>query len=358
MSIFDDIAELDRPQFFNGQRLFASDLQGLETLNREMRWLHNQSLHQPGIGNGYAVTGKKGANSVTIGPGYALDSTGREIVLTSTTTLSIPPVAGQPDGTPSYYDLTVSYPDDSQLPTAETRAGVCAPQGVIRLLDQPLFCWVALAPLNGDPTNLVVAEPAQAQAISHGDMIVLTQIAVLDCALYQDVSLVQRRSARPTCAPYIAAGTETPSWLSSTPFPPPAESRPVVGPSVRRATVTPLPGAAVNAGGSFLPFLAPIRLIANVDTSRAGFRTVPAYSARISAPSRLLTATGDGSSVQFIADGLVTVTNPTATNFSVDVAILISAPTSNELVRMPDFRDDGFVQLFQSWMITWFGVEG
>mgnify|MGYP001036441712 CR=1 FL=1 len=43
---------LERIQFFNGQRLFASDLQALEAFNREMRWLHNQSLHQPGVGSG------------------------------------------------------------------------------------------------------------------------------------------------------------------------------------------------------------------------------------------------------------------------------------------------------------------
>ena len=50
---------IERLQFFNGQRLFASDLQGLEAFSRGMRWLHNKSLHQPGIGNGFAVAGKK-----------------------------------------------------------------------------------------------------------------------------------------------------------------------------------------------------------------------------------------------------------------------------------------------------------
>src|SRR5438094_6049981 len=100
MSTLDDLAALDRPTFFNGQRLFAPDLQGIEQVNREMRWLHNQSLHQPGIGNGYAVTGRKGERVVTVGPGYAIDSTGREIMLTSTVTLTVPPVAGEEDGSP------------------------------------------------------------------------------------------------------------------------------------------------------------------------------------------------------------------------------------------------------------------
>src|SRR5271169_2924862 len=73
---------LERLTFFNGQRLFADDLQTLESFNREMRWLHNQSLHQPGVGSGYAVTGAKGDRQVTVTPGYALDACGREIVLT------------------------------------------------------------------------------------------------------------------------------------------------------------------------------------------------------------------------------------------------------------------------------------
>ena len=42
-----------------------------------MRWLHNRSLHQPGVGNGYKVTGTQGDRQVTIGPGYALDAYGR-----------------------------------------------------------------------------------------------------------------------------------------------------------------------------------------------------------------------------------------------------------------------------------------
>ena len=109
---------IERLQFFNGQRLFASDLQGLEAFNREMRWLHNESLHQPGIGNGFAVSGKKGDREVRIGPGYAIDAMGREIVLTQTQVEVVPPVASEDDGSPVLFDLTVSYPDDEFLEPA------------------------------------------------------------------------------------------------------------------------------------------------------------------------------------------------------------------------------------------------
>src|SRR6185503_13925357 len=121
MEILKETRFIERLQFFNGQRLFASDLQGLEAFNREMRWLHNRSLHQPGIGNGFAVAGAKGDREVSIGPGYAIDSVGREIVLTEITTRPVPPIASERDGQSVFYDLVVSYPDDSALKEAETR---------------------------------------------------------------------------------------------------------------------------------------------------------------------------------------------------------------------------------------------
>ena len=64
-------------RFFDGQQLFASDLQGIEVSDREQRELHNRSLHQPGVGNGYAVSGPKGDREVVVQPGYALDADGR-----------------------------------------------------------------------------------------------------------------------------------------------------------------------------------------------------------------------------------------------------------------------------------------
>ncbi len=64
---------VERLQFFDGQRLFASDLQQLEAFHRGMRELHNASLHQPGIGAGLAISGIPGDREVVVGPGYALD---------------------------------------------------------------------------------------------------------------------------------------------------------------------------------------------------------------------------------------------------------------------------------------------
>src|SRR5215475_11775666 len=244
---------IERLQFFNGQRLFADDLQGLEAFNREMRWLHNQSLHQPGVGAGFAGNGDKGDREVTIGAGYAIDALGREIALTETQTLSIPPVAGNEQGKPIFFDLTVSYPDDSALEEAETREGVCLPRGVIRLREAPVFCWVELA---GD--NLIPKKPKLRKDIQDNLKIRLARIEVFNCQLNSPVSTDQRLNARPSGNPYIAGGTEKVTDLD------------------QNSALSNLIGAVKQIQ---------VRTItATIDTKQAGFLTTPAYTAHITGP--------------------------------------------------------------------------
>ena len=47
-----EIPILERPAFFSGQRLTAADLDTVQTFHRELRWLHNRSLHSWGIAFG------------------------------------------------------------------------------------------------------------------------------------------------------------------------------------------------------------------------------------------------------------------------------------------------------------------
>jgi hypothetical protein len=243
MSILDETRFVERQKFFNGQRLFAPDLQGLEEFNREMRWLHNRSLHQPGIGNGFAISAGKGDREVSIGPGYAIDALGREIVLTRAQLEPIPPVAGDGKGGSAFYDLTIAYPDDSELEEAETREGICQTRGVVRLREEPIFCWVRMRFQDGRFTaeNLKLSKQ-----IEEGMRLVLARVEIFECKLAQKPSIAQRRSARPSAQPYIACGTTALDvWQ-------PVESNP-----------------ANNS------------IKAEVDTSEAGFITTPCYSARI-----------------------------------------------------------------------------
>ena len=144
MAIIGGTQFLERLQFFNGQRRFAEDLETLDSFNREMRWLHNLSLHPSGVGTGYAVTGNKGDRQVLVTPGYAIDACGREIVLTENHIEPVPPVADDGQGNPVYYDLTVSYPNDSDLVESETRQGICMPQEPCGCAKRPTsagFSW-------------------------------------------------------------------------------------------------------------------------------------------------------------------------------------------------------------------------
>jgi hypothetical protein len=313
MPILDEMQFLERVQFFNGQRLFANDLQSLEAFNREMRWLHNQSLHQPGVGSGYAVTGNIGDRQVTISPGYALDSLGREIILTETFTQAIPPVADNGSGGSVFYLLTVSYPDDTDLKPSETRAGICAQQGVVKLREEPVFCWVRL---NDNDLNRQPVDPNLKLRISKGLFIVLAQIEVFNCKLKQPVSAAQRRNAVPAKQPRIACGVEPRQWVATP------------------ATVDTVPS---------LDEIGTLTLTATIHTAAAGFQATPFYTARLMG-SRLLP---DSDGRPALTDALINLaTNPAPgpQNFTLQVF-----PFSQSDVKVQ--------QIISEWQVAWMGIE-
>ncbi|HEV8239270.1 MAG TPA: hypothetical protein VGS57_07885 [Thermoanaerobaculia bacterium] len=244
MGILDETAFVERLSFFNGQRLFADDLQGIEAFHREMRQLHNVSLHQPGIGRGLAVSGKRDDREVRVGPGYALDSLGREIVLTRDKVEPVPPVAAEDDGQSVFFDLVVSYPADELLEEAETREGICLRRGVVRRREEPVLCWVRLR--RDGAEHLTPLDETLKQEVARGLRIVLARVEVLECRLRQDVSLAERRSARLACQPYIACGSQDIDWVENS--------------DAERGIVS---------------------LTAAIDTSAAGFQTTPCYSVRL-----------------------------------------------------------------------------
>lgn len=361
MSFIRDTRSVEQQRFFNGQRLFDSDLQGIEAFNREMRWLHNQSLHQPGIGNGFAVTGKKGDREVTIGPGYAVDDLGREIVLTSPRTIPAPPVAGDLGGLPKHFLLTVAYPEDADLEIVERRAGLCGDEGATRQRVEPILCWVPLH-ANGTPEDAT-----QAARIQQGRQLVLASIAVRECKLDKDLSLSQRRNAKPSDQPYIACGHDDPTaW--------------------RRWQIGEEPGLSIESASNQQGFYQVIGgLQADINTTDAGFLTEPRYFTRLAGPRvfEFPIPNGDeNESVVAILDGLVHIVNPSATGFTARVLVLSFGSSSQALrIASPsEFGDSGMLftsiavpppvmitngdsQLpddnpFSRWSIVWMGVEG
>jgi hypothetical protein len=322
MTIIGTTQFLERIQFFNGERLFASDLQALESFNREMRWLHNQSLHQAGVGSGFSVMGNVGDPQVVITPGYALDSQGEEIILTQKLVLPIPSVADNGSGGSVFYDLTVSYPQDSDLKASETRVGICncPPEGVVRLREEPVFCWVRL---NDNPSNRQPVDERLKALIQSGMFLVLAQIEVFNCQLRQPVSTAQRRDARPPKSPYIASGLAKArelNWGANVP-----------------------PDRTANAFGFTIGF--PYR--ATVITSSAEFQANPTYVARL-VGSRVDNA--DSPSV--LIDGILNIPPAGVRPYSFEIQLFpVVAPlgagqTPTFLVPKP------------TWDVAWLGIEG
>ncbi|NIE61727.1 MULTISPECIES: hypothetical protein [unclassified Burkholderia] len=330
MGIIGSSQFLERLQFFNGQRLFATDLQTLESFNREMRWLHNQSLHQPGVGSGYAVAGNKGDRQITIAPGYALDACGREIVLTEQQVEPVPPVADDGSGGSVFYDLTVSYPTDADLVETETRMGVCVPQGATRLREAPNFCWIQLG------ATLQPIDPQLKIDVQSNMRIVLARAEVRNCQLYQPLSTVQRRNARPNAQPHVACGSTDPAatvWR--------------LGPLAKSTKI--------------------ITLQVDIDTSAEQFQKTPCYSAQLvgnrlfdsaKLPSDLKSKSALGT---FVLDGLTGILDPTPTGFTFQLTM---PPLGT------DFNPSSFLSLFKGntaggnavlqtnqWSVTWMGVE-
>jgi hypothetical protein len=334
MSFVDLTRSVERQLFTDGQVLFAGDLQQIEGFNREMRWLHNRSLHQPGIGNGYAVTGVKGGTEVGVGAGYAVDDLGREIVLTSGRILPVPPVAGDAAGGPRRFVLTVSYPSDADLEEVELRHGVCDTRGAVRLREEPIFCWV---PLNAD------GSPAADQAeIVSGRRTVLAEIAVRNCRLDRVVGVVQRRNARPPARPLVATGSvEEPKWQPWDPF----EGE--IGLDAEDRRHYRLVGGIQVA----------------IDTRAAAFDTTPAYFARIDGP-RLFRPAGSAVTPfeKVVLNDHLTVAAAGPDGFVAQVLVLRfdTGPVETSPVQELDVADSDLdlPELLAAWRIHWLGIAG
>ena len=322
MDLFDQTSSVERLRFFDGQPLFAADLDGIADFNSAMRWLHNRSLHQPGIGNGYAVSGKKGDREVSVQPGYALDNGGREIVLLDTDVEAVPPVAAERDGTAVFFDLTVSYPADADLEEAETRDGICLPRGAVRLRERPVFCWVRL---ERDVTGrLKPVDPTQGADIDAGVKITLARAQVRNCQLDADLSILERRNARPPVRPHIACGRQLGNWDLWT--------------------------ATDSSGKSF-----PIGVTMAIDTTGASFHVTPCYSARVDAADGarpLQQSSGTDNPDLLALDMPAFVESATASGFTCNVAV----------VNLTSALDDRLGQLLvaqarNAWGVVWLGIE-
>jgi hypothetical protein len=297
-----DIPDLERVTFFSGQRLTAADVTALQRTLRELRWLHNRSLHGWGIGIGLGVTGERGDSQVSIDPGYGVDCLGREVILTDRRVRTVPAVAGAPGGGEAVFYLVAAYQPDADQRVSERRPGVCQPEGTVRLAEEPLIDW---------------RRPDQ---LREGLELLLAQAWIQGCRLSRPVSLAVRRHARPADQPYVAAGQTD------------AEAT---------------PWQAWTSGNAV------IGLEVDVDTRPARFQSVPRYVAHVVGERQLATAPGP-----LLALGFPGVVDPTPEGFTLQVLL---PKTAAPLVNPPALLNattGPAASEAMGWHVVWMGIEG
>ncbi len=310
------IPDLNRVVYFDGQRLAAEDLNEAATVQRELRWLHNRSLHNWGIGLGFAVSGNKGDRQVTVGLGYAVDCLGREIILTEPLTRAVPARSDDGQGNPVIYYLVAAYPDDTQLAAVERRKGECGTDGAVRLQDRANIFWKA----QGE------------QAVQVGIEIVLAQATVQNCQLAKPLSLDQRRSARPLQQPFVAAGS---TMMGFTPWEP---------------LTTKIQNTDTLIG-----------VKAEIDTSDARFGSTPQYQAQLWG-ERYVPLNKQNGQGGFLVEGLTYVAEPARNSFTFNVLLPRNLSVFGNTPVNPDSlfaSGDTLVKAVKdNWWVVWIGVEG
>jgi hypothetical protein len=117
----DENQTLDRLNYFNGQRLEASDLKVEQNYHIFVRRILNRSLYSPGIASGLEVTEKADdKHKVVVSPGLALDSVGREIVLLDSREVQVIGSPSEVEGVVFGNYLVIEY---DEAKTAETVDG-------------------------------------------------------------------------------------------------------------------------------------------------------------------------------------------------------------------------------------------
>jgi hypothetical protein len=296
-----DIPDIERITFFTGQRLTEKDFAALQRANRELRWLHNRSLHSWGIGIGLAVAGERGNSTVTVEPGYGVDCLGREIILTGRRVIPVPAVAHGSGGGEAVYYLVAFYQEDTDQKVAERRPGICLPEGTVRLSEEPRIDW---------------RRPEQ---LREGLELILVQAWIQNCQLSRPLSMAARRFARPSQQPYIAAGQTD------------REKTPWALWDVNNQT---------------------IGVLTHVNTSAVRFRTTPHYMAHVVGERHF---SGELGTILMVV-GFPAIVDATPAGFTLQV-LLPEVAVSNintGLVRDPSAGI--FNQL--GWHVVWMGIEG
>jgi hypothetical protein len=295
----------DRVTYRDGQLLTAQDLRDDKRRIDRLRWLHNRYLHDTwGIALGFEVKKPDSeGKAVVVGPGFAMDDSGRELLLAEGLHLTVPDVKG-----PQKFVLTLSYQEDAAFRDRSDLAALCVGGGLDPGIERPQITW------------------RQPEDVRFGPQVPLVQVKVVDRAIQGELDSRVRRNARPLVRPHIGWGTTE---------------------AGRTGWRIWQEGEQENLG-----------LEAVVDTSEAGFSHTPFYFAVLHgdfsnpalepplSPTDLWPA---GSKPTFSPDAISFITGATKESFKYHVIAVKGLP-SDEFVGSTKAEERG-------WSISWLGIE-
>jgi hypothetical protein len=293
----------DRVTYRDLQLLQARDLRDDVRRDARLRWLHTRYLHLIwGIAFGFEVQPSTDQTAVAVGPGYAVDSAGRDLVLPDSIELAVPATIG-----PTTFVLIAGYQEDAAFPNRRDLSSLCLEGGLDPRHERPLLAWV------------------RQDDARFGPQVPLAQGEVTNGHVSVPLDVRPRRYARRLARPHVGWGS---TEAGNTGW--------VVGPLEEHR----------------------MWLTATIDTSEAGFTKVPFYFARLrigpgapTTPPWLTSVSGPTatSDQRFSTDGFTLIANPDVDYFEYQVLQLPGLPISRIV--------DPTVAEKEGWSIDWLGIE-
>jgi hypothetical protein len=183
--MFSDLGvPFDRITYRDGQLLAARDLADDRRDEARRRWLHVRHLHGTwGIALGLTIHADDSGKAVVLGPGYAVDEMGRDLVLAKG--LHLPAPDG---GAATRFVLTLRYREDEAFAPTPGLVEVCPGGGLGVRQERPVTAWRA-------PDD-----------VRFGPEVPLVQITASGGAIQGPLDLRVRRYARPLVRPHLRGG--------------------------------------------------------------------------------------------------------------------------------------------------------
>lgn len=174
----------ERVTYRDGQLLTSLDLNGDVERDALLRWLHTQYLHKTwGIATGFNAQRVDEGKAVQVGPGFAIDIEGRDLVLTQGVTVPAPTRSAS-----THYVLTMRYQGRSEYRIRAKEQPTCLKSGTNPRLEEPVFAW------------------EEADRAEFGLWVPLVSAQIVNGRIQSPLGMRVRRHVQPLVRPHIGSG--------------------------------------------------------------------------------------------------------------------------------------------------------